>query len=149
MIDIKMRISLTSAQFKRQSNKTAPSEERVPFKSLGLSILFGCETWKFYGEKYWLIYYLLFYVPLKNFSLIWRRYGWRAAKFRPMLGAQGLWAGRDLYRAIPAVAQGLGFSGLIRRTTLFSRLLRHATWFEHDPRPDYVRSSYTEYSVRI
>jgi hypothetical protein len=26
---------------------------------------------------------------------------WRAAKFRPMLGAQGLWAGRDLYRATP------------------------------------------------
>jgi hypothetical protein len=42
-----------------------------------------------------------------------------------MLGAQGLWAGRDLYRAIPAVTRGLGFSGLIRRTALFSRLLRH------------------------
>jgi hypothetical protein len=34
--------------------------------------------------------YLRFYVPLKNFSLIWRRhhYRWRAAKFRPMLSAQ-------------------------------------------------------------
>ena len=75
----------------------------------------------------WLIDYLLFYVPLKNISLIWRRhhYRWRAAKFRPMLGAQGLWAGRDLYRATPAVTQDLGFSGLIRRTSLFSRLLRH------------------------
>jgi hypothetical protein len=42
---------------------------------------------------------LLFYVPLKNFSLIWRRhyYQWRAQNLRPMLGAQGLWAGRDLY----------------------------------------------------
>jgi hypothetical protein len=42
----------------------------------------------------------LFYVPLKNISPIWRRhhYRWRTAKFRPMLGAQGLWAGRDLYR---------------------------------------------------
>jgi hypothetical protein len=29
-------------------------------------------------------------------------YRWRAAKFRPMLGAQGLWVGRDLYRATPA-----------------------------------------------
>jgi hypothetical protein len=67
--------------------------------------------------------YLRFYVPLKNFSLIWRRHHcrWRAAKFRPMLGAQGLWAGRDLYRATPTVTRGLGFSGLIRR----SRLLRH------------------------
>ena len=58
---------------------------------------------------------LLFYIPLKNISLIWRRhhYRWRAAKFRPMLVTQGLWAGRDLYRATPAVIRGLGFSGLI------------------------------------
>jgi hypothetical protein len=41
------------------------------------------------------------------------------------LGAQGLWAGRDLYRATPAVARDLSFSGLIRRTAPFSRLLRH------------------------
>jgi hypothetical protein len=75
----------------------------------------------------WLIDYLRFYVPLKNFSLIWRRHHcrWRAAKFRLMLGAQGLWAGRDLYRATLAVTRGLGFSGLIRRTAPFSRLLRH------------------------
>jgi hypothetical protein len=72
-------------------------------------------------------YYLLFYVLLKNISLIWRRhhYRWRAAKFRPMLSARGLWAGRDLYRATPAVTRGLGLSGLIRRTAPFSRLLRH------------------------
>jgi hypothetical protein len=39
-------------------------------------------------------------VPLKNFSLVWRRHHgqWRAAKFRPVLNAQGLWAERDLYR---------------------------------------------------
>jgi hypothetical protein len=75
----------------------------------------------------WLIDYLRFYVPLKKFSLIWRRHHcrWRAAQFRPMLGTQGLWAGRDLYRATPAVTQDLGFSGLIRRTAPFSRLLRH------------------------
>ena len=41
-----------------------------------------------------------------------------------MLGAQGLKAGRDLYRATPAVTRDLGFSGLIRRTAPFSRLLR-------------------------
>ena len=51
---------------------------------------------------------------------------WRAAKFRPMLGTQGLWAGRDLHRATPAVTRDLGFSGLIRMTAPFSRLLRHA-----------------------
>jgi hypothetical protein len=66
----------------------------------------------------WLIDYLLFYVPLKNVSLIWRRHHCRrrAAKFRPMLGAQGLWAGRDLNSATPAVTRDLGFSGLIRKT---------------------------------
>jgi hypothetical protein len=49
----------------------------------------------------------------------------RAIKFRPMLGAQGLWVERDLYRATPTVTRDLGFSGLIRRTAPFSRLLRH------------------------
>jgi hypothetical protein len=75
----------------------------------------------------WLIDYLGFYVPLKNFSLIWRRHHcrWRATKFRPMLDAQGLWAGRDLYRATPAVTRDLCFFGIIRRTAPFSRLLRH------------------------
>jgi hypothetical protein len=38
---------------------------------------------------------------------------------------QGLWAGRDLDGATPAVTRDLGFSGLIRRTAPFSRLLRH------------------------
>jgi hypothetical protein len=58
--------------------------------------------------KHW-IDYLPFYIPLKNFSLTWRRphCRWRAAKFRPMLGAQGLWTGRDLYRATPAVTRDL------------------------------------------
>jgi hypothetical protein len=75
----------------------------------------------------WLIDYLQFYVPLKNFSLIWRRHHcrWRAAKVRPMLGAQSLWAGRDIYCATPPVTRDLGFSGLIWRTAPFSHLLRH------------------------
>jgi hypothetical protein len=73
---------------------------------------------------YLMVGYLLFYVPLKNISLIWRRL--RTAKFRLMLGAQGPWAGRDPYRATPAATRYLGFSGLIRRTAPFSRLLRHA-----------------------
>jgi hypothetical protein len=59
---------------------------------------------KFHTIRYggdWLFIVLLFYVPLKNISLTRRRhhYRWRAVKFRPMLGAQGLWARRDLYRA--------------------------------------------------
>ena len=67
----------------------------------------------------------MFYVSLNNFSLIWRRHHCRrrAAKSRPMLDTQGHCAGRD--RATPAVTQGLSFSGLIRRTTPFSRLLQH------------------------
>jgi hypothetical protein len=79
------------------------------------------------AKKNTLINYLRFYVPLKNISLQWRRHHcrWRAAKFRPMLGAQGFWAGRDLYRSTPPVIRDLGFSGLIRRTAPFSRLLRH------------------------
>jgi hypothetical protein len=102
----------------------------------------------YYMLSLWLIDYLLFYIPLKNISLIWRRhhYRWRAAKFRSMLGAQGLWAGRDLYRATSAVTRDLGFSRLIRMKwpltickgmqiiysypdphgSPFSRLLRHA-----------------------
>jgi hypothetical protein len=68
-----------------------------------------------------------FYVPLKNISLIWRFHHclWWAANFRPLLGAQGLWAGRDIYRATAAVARDLRFSGLIRRTAPISCLLRH------------------------
>jgi hypothetical protein len=75
----------------------------------------------------WLIDCLLFYVSLRNILLICRRhhYQWRAAKFRPILGAQGHWTGKGLYRATPAVTRGLGFSGLIRRTAPSSCLLRH------------------------
>jgi hypothetical protein len=85
-------------------------------------------AWGVWPVSRGLIDYLLLYVPLKNCSLIWRRHHcrWRAAKFRPMLSAQGLWAGRDLYRATPSVTRDLSFSGLIRRTAPISRLLRHA-----------------------
>jgi hypothetical protein len=86
-----------------------------------------CTAAALYIPNVWLLIdYLMFYVPLKNIPLIWRHhhYRWRAAKFRPMLGAQGLCTERDLYRATPAVTRDLGFSGLIRRTAPFSRLLR-------------------------
>jgi hypothetical protein len=99
--------------------------------------------------KHSFIDYLLFYVPLKNISLIWTRHfcRWRAAKFRPMLGAQDFWAGGDSYHATPAVTRGLGFchpkgrpiqlpptthkgmwriySNLDAHGSLFSRPLRH------------------------
>jgi hypothetical protein len=80
---------------------------------------------KWFGQDK--LYSLRFYVPLKNISPIWRRHHcrWRAAKFRPMLDAQGHWAGRDLYCATPAATRDLGFFGLIRRTAPFCRLLRH------------------------
>jgi hypothetical protein len=41
------------------------------------------------------------------------------------LPLKGLWAGRDLYRATPVVTRDLGFSGLIRRTAPFCRLIWH------------------------
>jgi hypothetical protein len=44
------------------------------------------------------------------------------AKFRHLVGAQGLWAGRDLYRSTPAVKWDLHFPGLILRTVWFSCL---------------------------
>jgi hypothetical protein len=76
----------------------------------------------------WLINYLPFYLSRKKFSLIWTCHHcqWRAAKFRPMLSAQGLWAGGDLYRATPTVTGRLGFFSFIRRIASFNRLLRHA-----------------------
>jgi hypothetical protein len=77
---------------------------------------------------HWLIDWLFTVLrPAQEFSYMWRRHHcwWRAATFRHMLSAQGPWAGRDLYRATPAVTRDLGFFGLIRRTAPFSRLLRH------------------------
>jgi hypothetical protein len=53
-------------------------------------------------------------------SWIWRHYHcqWRVAKFRPLFGYLGLWVGRGLYCATPAVTRGLScFPDLIRRTT--------------------------------
>jgi hypothetical protein len=85
-----------------------------------LMVVIGCHHYQWEGCKCltlisfssWLIDYLLVYVPLKNFSLLWRRYHcrWRAANiYRPLLGAQGLWAGRDFYRATLTVTPDLSF----------------------------------------
>jgi hypothetical protein len=43
-------------------------------------------------------------------------YRWLGCKFGPMLSAQGLWAGRDLYRATPTATRDLGLYGLIWKT---------------------------------
>ena len=51
---------------------------------------------------------------------------WRAGKLRPMLGIQGLWAGKDLYCATYPVTRGLSFPSLVQWTAPFSHLLRHA-----------------------
>jgi hypothetical protein len=48
--------------------------------------------------------------------------------FRPMLGAKGLWVWRDIFHATPTMTRNLGFSGLIRRTAPFSRLIRLYVW---------------------
>jgi hypothetical protein len=66
-------------------------------------------------------------VSLKNISLIWKRHHCirRAATFKAMLRAEGLWAGRDLYRSTTAVIRGIRFCGLIRGLILFSSLLQH------------------------
>ena len=52
----------------------------------------------------------------------------KGCKLRPMLSTYVPWAGRDLYRAVPAMTWDLSrFHGLIRRTALFSHLLQGPT----------------------
>jgi hypothetical protein len=41
---------------------------------------------------------------------------WHGCKFRPMLCAKGLWAGRDLYGATPTAIRGIGLYDLIGKT---------------------------------
>jgi hypothetical protein len=64
-------------------NLFLPGFSRVPYQS-PLTTHKG--MWRIYSN------------PDPHGSLIWRRhhYRWRAAKFRPMLGTQGVWAGKDL-----------------------------------------------------
>jgi hypothetical protein len=127
------------------------SEPCLRFGPWGVTELFWAKIIRFYGKitenwKKWLIDYLRFYVPLKNISLIWRRhhYRWRAAKFRPMLGAQGLWAGNDLYRATPAVTRDLGFSGptvIIFFFSILKEILNSNIWVREWGSWNYPRPS--------
>ena len=53
--------------------------------------------------------------PVEYIAFIWRHHlQWRLQYFGILLWAYSLSAGRDLYRATPAVTRGLGFCGLIR-----------------------------------
>ena len=63
---------------------------------------------KIHGSLSTLFLFLLFN---KNFSLRWKRQHcrWRAEQLRPILGAQSLWAGMDLYSGTLAVTWSLGF----------------------------------------
>jgi hypothetical protein len=75
-------------------------------------------------RKQYMTIHLLFYVLFKNFSLMWRRHHYRvrAAKFRPRSALRAFEQGGIF--VVPHLL-GLGFSGLVRRTAQFSRLLRH------------------------
>ena len=77
-----------------------------------------------------MIIYLFIYVPLKNILLMWRRhhYRWRTAKFRHMLGIQGLWTGRDLYHATSAVT----ILTRILMGFMFHRIVKLDTRKSHD-----------------
>ena len=93
------------------------------------------EISKFIGVLCWLIIYGFMSNPAQEYfsymemSVSHHHCLWKAAQFRPMLGAQDLWAERDLYRATPTVTRYLNFSGLIRRTAPFNHLLRHTSYF--------------------
>jgi hypothetical protein len=75
--------------------------------------------WRFYGSVHDGLFVCLFNVlrPAQEFFTYMETAPLpkKACKFRPMLGAQGLWAERDLYLATPTVTRDLGFSGLIWR----------------------------------
>jgi hypothetical protein len=91
-----------------------------------------------------LLFYSLFYTPLKNLSFIWKRHlrRWRAEKFRPMIHALGLWAGRNhlLWHGVSVflvLSKGPPHSvafydtewyaeDLFQTGSPFSRLLQHA-----------------------
>jgi hypothetical protein len=55
----------------------------------------------------------------------------------------------DLYRATPAMIQGLRFSGLIQRTARFSRLLRHTTGGGGSILTQILTGSYTYEGIHI
>ena len=60
----------------------------------------------------------------------------KGAKFnRPLLGAEGFWAGRNLYRVTPAGTRGSGFCA----SPQFSRIVRQPRGTEDHPRSSMIR----------
>ena len=95
-------------------------------------------------------------LTLENVSLIWKRHHrrQRVAKLSHLRGAgkNDLWAGRDLYRATPAVSRGLGFCSLIRRTRpllMDTRLVRQAREHTEDPLPRLFITSLLKRNGRV
>jgi hypothetical protein len=89
--------------------------------------LFSFYIWEnLHGVK--LSHFFVCIYRFTSYSRIFHLYGdvTIACEGLPMLGAHGLWVGRDLYHVTLAVTRDLGFSGHIRTTVPFSRLLRHA-----------------------
>jgi hypothetical protein len=72
------------------------------------------KRWHFLSSSAAEMFVCFVFSRLSNFSAI--HYRWLGCKYGPMLGTQGLWAGRDLYRATPTATRGLGLYGLIRKT---------------------------------
>jgi hypothetical protein len=74
----------------------------------------------------WLIDYLVFYIIIKNISIIWTRDVTITGEVQQNLGLYSVLRTFEQGDcATPATTWGLGLSGLIRRTAPFNRLLRH------------------------
>ena len=74
----------------------------------------------------WLIDYIVFYVMIKNISIIWTGDVTITGEGQQNLGlCSVLKAFEQEDRATPAATWSLGLSGLIRRSAPFNRLLRH------------------------
>jgi hypothetical protein len=83
-----------------------------------LSVYENVETPESSTYEWICLFVCLFIVARAIFQLSGgcHHYRLQGCKFWPMLGAQGLWAGRDLYRATPTATRDLGLYGLIRKT---------------------------------
>jgi hypothetical protein len=79
---------------------------------------------------------------------IWKHHHcqWRAAKFRLMFGAQGLWAGRDLYCATPNVTCMMGprlFRSFPKDRPILSPSLTSKMMLSTYPKSDPHRSPFS------
>ena len=63
---------------------------------------------------------IVWFVSLKNFSLIWRRSPLPLKVFLPILGTHGLWAVRVLEHATPTVTRIIHYNGHFRGSMTFA-----------------------------